>query len=226
MSQHPAKSHVPRISSHRIFYEPVKRVIDLSVASFALVVLSPVFLTVALVIRSESRGPVFFRQERVGRDGQNFVMVKFRTMIHDSDDSRHRDFMKRHVQGESQARLNKEGAEVFLLKDDRVTRVGEFLRRTSLDELPNLLNVLEGSMSMVGPRPPISYEVAYYDDRAKQRLVVKPGMTGYSQVRGRGTLTFDDMVNYDLEYIADRSLWTDLKIVLETIPAVMRKRGV
>ena len=153
-------------------------------------------------------------------------MLKFRTMIQGGDDSQHREFMEQHVREDSEARLNEEGNEVFLLNDERVTRVGGFLRRTSLDELPNLLNVPTGSMSIVGPRPPIPYEVNNCSDLAKQRLAVKPGITGHAQVRGRGTLTFDDMIRYDLDYIAARSLWTDLKVVLETVPAVTRKRGV
>ena len=207
-------------------YTIIKRVLDVIASAVGLVVLSPLFLGLAVLIKLDSRGPVFFRQERVGLGGKPFSMVKFRTMVADNDDSEHREYMKRHVQGDTEARLNEEGQEVFLLDDDRITRVGRFLRRVSVDELPNLLNVLAGSMSLVGPRPPIPYEVEHYSERAMRRLTVKPGMTGYAQIRGRGSLTFDQMVDYDLEYVDSRGLRTDFAILAMTLPAVLGKRGV
>lgn len=203
-----------------------KRVFDLVLGALCLGVLWPVIVIIAAAVRLDSPGSPFFRQQRLGRGGRPFMMTKFRTMTQNNDDSVHRDFMARHVQGESEPRENGEGDALFLLKDDRITSVGKFLRRTSLDELPNLLNVLGGSMSFVGPRPPIPYEVEHYDEIAMQRLRVKPGMTGYAQIRGRGSLTFDDMVRYDLAYIEQRSFWTDLKVVVATMPAVIFRRGV
>lgn len=218
------------LSSDRVpkkpVYDAVKRLFDLVAGSLGLLVLSPLLVAISVAVRVDTPGPIFFRQKRLGRDAVPFTMTKFRTMAVDNDDSAHREFMVRHVQGQSSTRENEEGAEVFLLEDERITRVGKVLRRTSLDELPNLVNVIGGSMSIVGPRPPIPYEVEHYDSRAMTRMQVKPGMTGYAQIRGRGSLTFDEMVSYDLEYIEDRSLWTDLKIVAATIPAVLFKRGV
>ncbi|MDK1037809.1 MAG: sugar transferase [Actinomycetota bacterium] len=207
-------------------YATSKRAFDLVVGLVSLGLLWPLIAAIAIWIRLDSAGSPFFRQQRIGRDAKPFMMTKFRTMTLDNDDSAHRDFMARHVQGESESRENEEGDAVFLLEDDRITRVGKFLRRTSLDELPNLMNVLAGSMSVVGPRPPIPYEVEHYDDTAMRRLGVKPGMTGYAQIRGRGSLTFDDMVRYDLEYIEERSFWTDMKVLVATIPAVLLRRGV
>lgn len=207
-------------------YGILKRATDIALSAVALFFLWPILLIIAVVIRVDSPGSPFFLQTRVGRDGREFQMIKFRTMFADNDESKHRDYMEKHVRGETEPRQNEEGQEVYLLDDERVTRVGRFLRRTSIDELPNLINVLAGSMSIVGPRPPIPYEVEHYDERARRRLTVKPGMTGYAQIRGRGSLTFQDMVDHDLEYIDDRSLGTDFKIIIGTIPAVVRKRGV
>ncbi len=226
MQNRPVSSQLSEPLPPRRAYELAKRGFDVIVASVGVVFLWPVILIIAVAIRVESPGSPFFRQVRIGRFAVPFTMTKFRTMWADNDDSVHREFMERHVRGESEARANDEGNDVFLLDDGRVTRVGKFLRRTSLDELPNLLNVVKGPMSIVGPRPPIPYEVDFYDERAMQRLNVKPGMTGYAQIKGRGSLTFDSMVDYDLEYIAERSLWTDIRVMLATIPAVLFKRGV
>ncbi|NIA24102.1 MAG: sugar transferase [Gammaproteobacteria bacterium] len=199
---------------------------DIVGSALLLVVTSPVFLVVAAAIKLDSPGPVFFKQTRVGRGGAEFTMVKFRSMVHDNDESVHREYYRRFVEGRAESRRNEEGDEVFLLDDARVTRVGRILRRTSLDELPNLLNVLRGEMSLVGPRPPISYEVEFYDEHALRKLLVKPGMTGLAQVSGRGALTFDEVIGYDLDYIDRRSLRMDVGILLRTIPAVARRRGV
>jgi len=210
----------------RPMYDFAKRTFDLVAGTVGLVLLAPLTVLIAIAIRLDSRGPILFRQERLGKDARPFVMHKFRTMTSENDDSEHREFMTKHVRGESESRENDEGQGVFLLSDDRITPIGRFLRRASLDELPNLVNVIGGSMSIVGPRPPIPYEVEHYDETALRRLGVKSGMTGFAQTRGRGSLTFDDMVRYDLEYIDKRSFWTDTKIVLGTIPAVLFKRGV
>lgn len=207
-------------------YDVFKRVFDLGLGLVLLVASAPIMIVIAIAVAIDSRGPVFFRQERAGRDGVPFRMIKFRSMVHGSDESIHRGYYKTLVEGSAQLRAGQGADALFLLDDPRVTRFGRVLRHSSLDELPNLLNVIAGSMSLVGPRPPIPYEVEMYDDRAMQRLKVKPGMTGLAQVSGRGSLDFAAIVRADLEYIRVRSLWTDVKILLRTIPAVLRRRGV
>ena len=152
-------------------YEFSKRALDIVGAAIGIVLVSPLIAIIAVLVKRDSRGPVFFRQERLGRNGEPFTMVKFRTMVADNDETAHREYMERHVKGESESRINDEGGEVFLLDDDRVTPFGSRLRRTSLDELPNLVNVLRGPMSLVGPRPPIPYEVEHYDERAMRRAL-------------------------------------------------------
>jgi len=187
---------------------------------------SVVLLVCAIAIRLDSRGPVFFRQRRVGERGRPFTMVKFRTMRVDADQTAHRDYAASFIRGRA-SRQGADGEQVFkLVRDNRVTRVGRWLRRTSLDELPQLWNVLKGEMSLVGPRPPIPYEVEHYQPSHRQRLAVTPGMTGLWQVRGRSNTTFEEMVALDLEYIRRRSLLLDLRILLATIPAVLSTRGV
>ncbi len=220
------KSREPQRPPQPRGYEIAKRLLDLTLGSLALIVSAPVFLLTALVIKLDSSGPVLFRQTRIGVGGRPFVMVKFRTMIVTGDDSLHRSYYQRLVEGTAEARENDEGESVFLLDDPRVTRVGAYLRRTSLDELPNLFNVLKGDMSLVGPRPPIPYEVDLYDERAKGKLEVKPGMTGLAQISGRGALTFAEVIDRDLEYIERRSFGFDLLVLLKTLPVVLTRRGV
>jgi exopolysaccharide biosynthesis polyprenyl glycosylphosphotransferase len=201
----------------------VKRTSDIFVAGLALVVLAPVWLIVALLIKLDSRGPVLYRQERVGMDGRIFLFLKFRTMRIDSDDSEHREYQRRYIAGQPDTNLGDSLRPVYKLHTDpRVTRVGRMLRRASLDELPQLLNVLRGDMSVVGPRPPIPYEVEAYALWHRKRLDMKPGMTGLWQVSGRNRLSFDEMVTLDLFYIENWSLWLDLKIMLRTLPVLLR----
>lgn len=214
------------MATNGAWYPALKRGIDLGGAGLALIITSPLLLAIAVAVKLDSRGPVLFRQRRVGLKERRFTMLKFRTMIHDNDDTIHRDYYRKLVQGEAESRKSADGEEVFLLDDPRVTNAGRFLRRTSLDELPNLINVLRGDMSLVGPRPPIEYEVAYYDERAKRRLEVKPGMTGLAQIGGRGSLSFEQVIACDLDYIDRRSISLDLRILARTIPAVLRRRGV
>ena len=218
----------------RLFREPlsdaerlVKRVSDLVIAAIALTLLAPLWLMIAVLIKLDSRGGVFFRQERVGMDGRIFLCYKFRTMRADADESVHREAYRQNIAGASEANAGDAEKPVFgKVKDDpRVTRMGRFLRRASLDELPNLLNVLKGDMSVVGPRPPIPYEVEEYDLRHRKRLDMKPGITGLWQVSGRNRLPFEEMVRIDLFYIENWSLWLDLKIILLTLPAVLRGDG-
>lgn len=210
----------------RPLYDVLKRFLDLVVAGVALVVASPVFLLTALAIKVGSRGPVLFRQQRVGRGEQEFTLIKFRTMHPHNDDSIHRQYAKDLIRGTAEPRVNEKGEEIFLLDDPRITKVGKWIRKISLDELPNLLNVLAGHMSLVGPRPPITYEVEEYDERSRRKLLVKPGMTGLAQVNGRGSLTFEEIIEFDLEYVQNRSFALDLQILAKTIPAVLFPRGV
>ncbi|GAA3224874.1 exopolysaccharide biosynthesis polyprenyl glycosylphosphotransferase [Dactylosporangium siamense] len=193
----------------------LKAVVDRIGAVVLLVALSPLLAGLALAVRAESRGPVLFRQVRVGKDGREFVIVKFRTMHLDAEarlaELRH---------------LNEVGGALFKLRNDpRVTRVGRLLRKFSLDELPQLLNVLGGSMSLVGPRPPLPEEVAVYPDDARRRLAVRPGMTGLWQVSGRSDLSWDEAVRLDLQYVENWSLSLDLVIMLRTLSAVTRGAG-
>ncbi len=194
----------------------VKRIVDIVVAAVVLLVAAIPMGVIALLIRRDSTGPVLFRQIRVGKDGKLFTMLKFRCMVEDAEAQREM-LMREH--GTSDPRL-------FKLEDDpRLTKVGKPLRKLSLDELPQFINVLRGDMSLVGPRPPIPEEVATYDDWHLQRLLVQPGLTGLWQVNGRSRLTFDEMVRLDLYYAENWSPWLDTKILLRTVPAVLEGRG-
>jgi exopolysaccharide biosynthesis polyprenyl glycosylphosphotransferase len=201
----------------------VKRASDLLIALLALIVLGPLWLLVALLIKLDSRGPVFYQQERVGMDGRVFLFYKFRTMRAGTDDARHREFQERYIKGLPDSNLGDEDRPAYKLRaDDRVTRLGRILRKTSLDELPQLFNVLRGDMSIVGPRPPIPYEVESYELWHRKRLDMKPGITGLWQVSGRNRLPFEEMVRLDLFYIENWSLLLDLKIILRTLPVMLR----
>ena len=198
-----------------------KRVFDVTVAVVLLVVLAPVLACVALAVRLSSPGPILFVQPRLGKNGRTFTMYKFRTMRPGGDPAVHRAYVRALICGAAEPQ---DGA--FKLSDDpRVTRVGRFLRRFSLDELPQLLNVLKGNMSLVGPRPPLAYEVELYSARDRGRLSVAPGLTGLWQVSGRSELTFQEMVDLDLEYIERWSMWLDLKILIRTPLIVIIGRG-
>lgn len=211
-----------------------KRLLDLAGAAAAIVLLAPLMAAVALAVAVSSPGPVVFRQVRLGRGGAPFVFYKFRTMTHGSDDAVHRDFVARLIAGGPHGQARAEAAAgdgtaqgSFKLQDDpRVTRLGRFLRRTSLDELPQLFNVLRGDMSLVGPRPPIPYEARHYRAWHLRRLLqVKPGITGPWQVAGRSQVPFDEMVRMDLRYIARCSLALDLLLLLRTVGVVVSGRG-
>jgi len=178
---------------------------DLLGSGTGLIILSLLFGIVALAIKIDDRGPVFFRQERVGKDGSVFRVFKFRSMVVDAE---------------------KKGAGVFVEEDDpRITRVGKFLRNTSIDELPQLINVLKGDMSLVGPRPTLPYQVEQYDARQWRRLKVKPGITGWAQVNGRNELTWPERIELDLWYIDNLNLWLDIKILFKTVLAVLSRQG-
>ena len=202
----------------------VKRVIDVLGSGLALVVLAPAFLATAAAVKLSSPGPVFFRQQRLGRYGVPFTFLKFRSMHAHSDPQRHREFVTQYIAGGVDASpAGSNGPRPYKITDDpRVTRIGRLLRRTSLDELPQFVNVLRGDMSLVGPRPPIAYEIEAYDVWHRRRLMeVKPGITGLWQVKGRSRVCFDDMVRLDLAYARMWSVRLDLKILLQTPRAVL-----
>jgi len=198
----------------------IKRALDIIASSMALLILSPIFLAIAVAIKRSSPGPVLFRQKRVGQYGVPFTFLKFRSMRSGNDSRIHVDYIKRLIAGNVDSGVYK------ITEDPRVTRVGRFLRKISLDELPQFLNVLRGEMSLVGPRPPIPYELEVYDIWHRRRLLeVKPGITGLWQVNGRSRLPFDDMVRLDLKYAKAWSLWLDIKILLQTPQAVFSGDG-
>jgi exopolysaccharide biosynthesis polyprenyl glycosylphosphotransferase len=193
----------------------VKRATDLILISAGLVLISPLLLAVAIAIKLDSRGPILYRQERVGKNGRPFWMYKFRSMCEDAD---------RRLEA-LRARNEASGPLFKMREDPRVTRVGRFIRRWSLDELPQLFNVLRGEMSLVGPRPPIPSEVDKYEDWQLGRLRAVPGLTGLWQVSGRSEVSFHDMVRLDLHYIRNWSFGLDFEILVRTIPAVLTNRG-
>jgi len=202
----------------------VKRGMDLCGSLLALIVGSPLFVILALAIKLTSEGPVFYRQPRLGQYGVPFAFLKFRSMYDHNDSSTHKEYVRQLIAGVAEKKpANGNGGGVYkLTKDVRVTRVGAFLRRTSLDELPQFINVLKGDMSLVGPRPPIDYEVERYDLWHRPRLLeVKPGITGLWQVNGRNRIRFDEMVRLDLKYARTWSPWLDLKILLRTPKAMV-----
>jgi exopolysaccharide biosynthesis polyprenyl glycosylphosphotransferase len=199
-----------------------KRALDIFFSLIVMILGAPVFLLLALLVKVTSPGPVFFRQVRLGKNAQPFTFYKFRTMQHKNDDSVHRSFCENFIQGGESA----EGRNVFkMVKDPRITRIGRFLRRSSLDELPQFYNVLRGDMSLVGPRPPISYEIEHYQDWHKDRLRVRPGLTGLWQVSGRSQVPFDEMVRLDLHYITRWSFGLDLRIIWRTLPVMIKGDG-
>jgi lipopolysaccharide/colanic/teichoic acid biosynthesis glycosyltransferase len=193
---------------------------DLLIASAAVVLSLPVIVCLALLVRLDSSGPVLFRQERIGRGGAPFSMLKFRSMYHNSDDQRHR------ADASAWFAAQPNGASYKTLSDPRITRAGRFLRKTSLDELPQLFNVLRGEMSLVGPRPPLPSEVELYEVHHYARFDVKPGMTGPWQVSGRNDITdFEHVLTLEKAYIREWSLAHDLRILLKTVPVVLARRG-
>jgi lipopolysaccharide/colanic/teichoic acid biosynthesis glycosyltransferase len=205
----------------------IKRAMDVLGSAMALILVWPIFLGAALAIRLSSPGPILFRQRRIGQYGVAFTCLKFRSMYTGNDPRIHIEYVKRFIGGNIAADTPGTNGKVYkITKDPRLTPIGQFLRKTSLDELPQLLNVLRGEMSLVGPRPPIPYELEAYDIWHRRRLLeVKPGITGLWQVNGRSRLAFDDMVRLDLRYATTWSLCLDLKILLRTPQAVLFGEG-
>ena len=205
----------------RSAYRATKRALDLTAAGVGLVALSPVMGLVATLVRVTSPGPALFRQTRVGRDGQPFTMLKFRTMTHGCSDELHRDYVRQLLAEEPPTASTPTA--LFKLEDDpRLTPLGRFLRRTSLDELPQLLNVLRGEMSLVGPRPVLPWERELLEERYAARFTVPPGMTGLWQTSGRSTLTMRQALDLDLEYVRRCGLMLDVQLLLRTCLVVMR----
>jgi lipopolysaccharide/colanic/teichoic acid biosynthesis glycosyltransferase len=195
------------VVNQKVGYLLTKRIVDIVGAFSGFILLSPFFLIFAILIKMQDpRGPIFFKQERVGKNGQKFYMYKFRSMVMNAEELL-KDLLEK----------NEISGAMFKMKDDpRITRVGKFIRKTSIDELPQLWNVIKGEMSLVGPRPPLPREVEKYDDYDKQRLTVTPGCTGLWQVSGRNSLGFKEMVELDLKYISERNLWMDIRVILKT----------
>jgi exopolysaccharide biosynthesis polyprenyl glycosylphosphotransferase len=229
----PGKTEIDTIGSLpmiKLYEEPlrgprkfVKRGLDLVAVAGLFLITWPLWLALAILIKMESRGPVFLKQERVGRDGKLFLMIKFRSMLDGVDDQAHRELMRKTINGEDANQGTLDCPLYGKVKDDpRLTRIGSWMRRYSIDELPQIINVLKGEMSVVGPRPPIPYEVRYYKDWHRARFHVKPGITGLWQVSGRNRLLFEDMVRLDVFYIENWSPWLDLKIMLKTVPVMLR----
>lgn len=197
-------------------YRFLKRMMDMLGSILGLVVLSPLFLVIAIAIQKEEKNsPVFFSQIRIGKNGKEFKMYKFRSMCEDAE-----------TKLEDLLQHNEVEGAMFKIKDDpRVTKIGKFIRKTSIDELPQLLNVLKGDMSLVGPRPPLEREIKEYSTYDKQRLLIKPGCTGVWQISGRNNVSFDDMVEMDVHYIKNLSIWNDIKIILKTLLVMIKSEG-
>jgi lipopolysaccharide/colanic/teichoic acid biosynthesis glycosyltransferase len=208
------------INGHRI----VKRAMDLIIILLALPMVLPLMALCALAIRLDSPGPVFFVQERVGKGGRRFRIYKFRTLHHNLDNTDHKTFMHAYVNGE----IGQNGTDKVIFKpfhESQVTRVGRILRKTSLDEVPQLFNILKGEMSLVGPRPNVTWEVEAYKDWHYERLEALPGITGLAQVNGRSGINFDTIVKYDIAYIRRQSLGLDLQILGNTVLSIISGRG-
>jgi lipopolysaccharide/colanic/teichoic acid biosynthesis glycosyltransferase len=233
----------PTIAWRRFYVQGPKRILDIASALVILFLLWPLMLAIAILVKFDSPGPALFVQKRIGKDGCPFRIYKFRTMVHRLDDSAHRKFMQAFVKGDlsprgwtsrnlmshglaSQRDVLRPSAAIYKpFTEAQVTRIGRILRRTSLDELPQILNVLRGEMSLVGPRPNVPYEVEAYNEWHRERLSVLPGITGLAQVQGRSTIDFDTICKYDIQYARTLGLGLDLRILLYTVISVLRKEG-
>ncbi|OGQ10220.1 MAG: hypothetical protein A2026_12675 [Deltaproteobacteria bacterium RBG_19FT_COMBO_46_12] len=212
----------------RKFQDVLKRCIDIIGAIVGLLLFSPLMLVTAIAIKADSPGPIIFKQLRIGRKGNRFSFYKFRSMYFNGDDHLHREYVTNLIKGDlKEINQGDEEAPLYKIKSDpRVTPVGKIIRKTSIDELPQFFNVLKGEMSLVGPRPPLPYEVEKYETWHLRRILeVKPGITGLWQVDGRSTTSFDDMVRLDVRYARNWSLWLDAKILLKTVRAVIHSKG-
>ena len=214
----------PQVISRRWEYRRVKRILDIILCLLVLPFALPLMALISLLVILDSPGPAMFVQERVGRGGRRFRIYKFRTMMWNLDDSAHRAFMRAFVNGEID-QVESEKVVFKPFRESQVTRTGRLLRKTSLDELPQILNVLKGEMSLIGPRPNVSWEVEAYKEWHRERLNALPGITGLAQVNGRSCISFDRIVEYDIEYIENQSLRMDLQILWLTVRSVIRADG-
>jgi lipopolysaccharide/colanic/teichoic acid biosynthesis glycosyltransferase len=210
------------ITAVRLGDEAAKRALDITASLALLIILTPLLVTLMLLVWSTSAGPALFRQERMGRDRRPFSMLKLRTMAVGQDDRIHRDYVTSLLSGDPEPATSPRSGLYKLDADPRVTRVGSWLRRTSLDELPQLVNVLRGEMSLVGPRPVLPWEAEMFGEPYQRRFAVRPGLTGLWQVSGRSRLTMGKALELDVEYVARRSFAFDLMILIRTVPAVLR----
>ena len=202
-------------------YLRIKRFVDILFTLLALPFLNIITLIVVVMIRIDSPGPIFFRQKRVGLNGDEFYLLKFRSMYANSDDSIHREAIAKYMNGQKISETRSADLSYKKVDDPRITRVGRFLRKTSIDELPQFFNVLRGEMTLVGPRPPLPYEVEFYSQHDRLRLYGKPGLTGYWQVYGRSRVPFASMVEMDIDYLQKQSLKEDLKLIALTVPVMI-----
>jgi lipopolysaccharide/colanic/teichoic acid biosynthesis glycosyltransferase len=206
-------------------YQRSKRVFDIVFTLLILIPLCILTAVVALMIRLNSKGPIFFRQKRVGQNGVEFEMLKFRSMYQNSDDALHREATRQFMNGSKLSHTEDSSKSYKLTNDARITKVGSFLRKTSIDELPQFFNVLRGEMSLVGPRPALQYEVDLYSPQDRLRLLGKPGLTGPWQVYGRSRVSFPKMVQMDIDYLRQQSLREDLKLIVMTVPVMLLGHG-
>jgi len=222
-----ADSSIKRVGVHRLStYKWWKGVFDRILAIMAIAVSSPLLAIIAILIRLDSPGSAIFRREQVGENGSVFTAYKFRTMHINNDDHVYKEYIKKYVLEDAPYTVDENGQEVYKVVDDpRVTRFGNLLRKTNLDELPQLFNVLKGEMSFVGPRPDIPFAVAMYRDWHRERLGIKPGITGLWQVCGRKGLSFEDMVRLDIEYIKRQSIFLDARILILTLGTILKRDG-
>ena len=216
---------IPRTSGISQNYHRTKRLLDILFSLLILIPLCVVIVVVAICIRLDTDGPIFFRQKRVGFNGVEFEMFKFRSMHVNNDDSWHRAAIAKYMSGQKLVESTTSDLSYKQVDDPRVTRVGRFLRKTSIDELPQFINVLRGEMTLVGPRPPLPYEVEKYSLYDKLRLSGKPGLTGPWQVYGRSRVTFKEMVEMDIAYLKRQALLEDLKLIALTVPVMIGGRG-
>lgn len=216
---------VDRPTERKPFYDVAKRLMDIVLSAILLLALSPLFFAVTLLVRHDSEGPAFFKQTRIGKNGKPFTFLKFRSMFVNNDNRIHKQYVTKYICGGSDDTLKGNSGSYKIERDPRITKIGRILRRTSIDELPQLINVLKGEMSLVGPRPPLPYEVELYSVKHKKRLTVVPGITGWWQINGRCEKDFEEMVHLDLYYVEHRSVLLDIGTLIKTIPVVLCRRG-
>lgn len=210
------KEILPKVKDIKVPYEFTKRLCDIVLSSVGIIVLAPFFLLIGIAIKIDSKGSTFFIHKRIGKNGKIINIYKFRTMYEDSEDM---------IQKFSKEQIEEYKENYKLKQDPRVTKIGKILRKTSLDELPQILNILKGELSIVGPRPVVSNELEKYGPNKEKFLSIKPGLTGYWQVNGRSLTTYEERIKMELYYVENRGMWLDIKVFLKTIFSVIKKEG-